>query len=249
MPALHHTLNRFSRQYVLALHQYTRVRLGGALAPPPAAAGERDAPAVAALPGIGWLLGMAACLAFAIVSVALRGNAWGAGVAAVACTALTVSLTGALHETAFARVFAPPAPADASAARGTVAVVLIVAAKLSLLTALATASAAGLMAALFAGHVVSRYAPLLAADWLGSQQVDRAGLRRAALWCVVPLALMVPAGGVGCLVAALVAAAIGCVLLLRFNADALRAADDDAIGAVQQVCEVAFYFGAAIAVR
>lgn len=247
MPQVQDTLNRFSRQFALALHRFTRVRVRGA--------GVSGAPELAvepvggALPGVGWLVGIAACLSFAIVSVALRGNAWNPAVAAVASTAVTILLTGALHELAFARTVDRIASPASSPHASVLAMGLLLAAKFVLLAALATASAAALMATLFAAHVVSRYAPLLAADWLrASTRVDRPTLRRSALWCVIPLALMVPVGGIASLLLALIVSALGCAALLRLGGDTLREFDDDGLGAVQQVCEIAFYFGAALAV-
>jgi adenosylcobinamide-GDP ribazoletransferase len=62
------------------------------------------------------------------------------------------------------------------------------------------------------------------------------------------LLLMVLAGGVAAMVLALIAGALGTALLLRLGGETLRDFDDDALGAVQQVCELAFYAGAALAV-
>ena len=247
MPA-QHSFDRLARRLALALHRFTRVRLRGVSAGPAAALDEEQVGA-SALPGVGWVVGMAACLSFAIVSVALRASSWNPAVAAIASTAVTVLLTGALHEIAFARTVDRIASPAASPHAATLALVLLLAGKLALLGLLATASAVALMATLFAAHVISRYAPLLVADWLrAGTRLDRGALRRSALWCVVPLLLMVLAGGVAAMVLALIAGALGTALLLRLGGDTLRDFDDDALGAVQQVCELAFYAGAALAV-
>jgi adenosylcobinamide-GDP ribazoletransferase len=91
------------------------------------------------------------------------------------------------------------------------------------------------MAALLAGHTVSRFWPLLLSG-------TRA-LAIAALWCVVPLLLMVLADGLPMMLLALAASAAA-FALLRGRA---RHAPDGA-HAMQQVCEVAFYLGAAFGV-
>jgi adenosylcobinamide-GDP ribazoletransferase len=243
--ALRDTLNLFARQFALALHNSTRVRLGGALAPPP----DADAAAVRAsdahLPGTGWVVGMAACISFALIALLLRGSPWGPGVAAVASTLLTGVMTGARYESALFRAAERLPGATGGAGFGVIAFVLLFAAKISLLAAIASATEAGVLAALFAGHVVSRFAPLVATYWLGGGREPRS-LRVGALWCAVPLLLMVAAAGVVFLGLALLAAAVvGYAVLRWWKKRAGDAASED-FGALQQVCEVAFYLGAAV---
>jgi len=244
------TLNLFARRFALALQTSTRVRATGAYAPPPAPEGDLVHASTAHVPGVGWLVGIAACLVFAIVSVALRDNTWGPLVAAIACTMATAALTGALHESALYR-FADHAwshgAADAHrAGHGVLALVLLLAAKLALLAALADASEPAVMAALFAGHVLSRFT-LVVTHWAASTDADARTVRVAALWCIVPLVLMVVAGGVAFLVAALVVSGLACFALLRFCRSRPDAPTAERPGVVQQVCEVAFYLGAAVA--
>jgi adenosylcobinamide-GDP ribazoletransferase len=194
------------------------------------------------LPGVGWIVGMAAALVFALASLALRGNGWGPAVAAVGCTLASILLTGALHEGALFR-----AAERLGSGMGSLALVLVLAGKFVLVASLASASEAGVIAALFAGHVVSRFAPLTMAHWLGSgDQVDPVTVRVGGLWCLVPLLLMVPAAGVAFLVLALLACALAGMALLRFCRRRQLTWGDDVLGAAQQVCEVAFYLGAAI---
>lgn len=231
-------LNLFARRFVLALQTSTRVRAAGDPAPPEADLLQSSAGHV---PGAGWLVGITACLVFALSSLLLRGNPWEGLVAAVACTLATVLLTGALNEGGLFRTADRLGAADAGT--GALALFLLLAAKFALLAALAAAAEAAVMAALFAGQVVSRFAPLLAAHWLDTSPQALRSLRVGALWCVVPLLLMVPAGGVAFLLAALIACALGGFAFARF-APGPR---EPRAGALQQVCEVAFYLGAAVA--
>ncbi|HEX7888096.1 MAG TPA: hypothetical protein VF522_01945, partial [Ramlibacter sp.] len=71
MAAMRDTLNLFARRFVLALQNSTRVRAADSSAPEPAADDPPGASA-AHVPGVGWLVGIAACLVFALVSLLLR---------------------------------------------------------------------------------------------------------------------------------------------------------------------------------
>ena len=237
MPGLRNHLSLFT----LALHRATRMRLGG-VAPAEADADTLRASA-AHLPGAGWVVGMAACLAFALVALPLRPSVYGPLAAAVASLVATLLLTGARAERA---LFRGAEGLDPAAGLGQLALLVVVLAKIALLGVLATVSEAGILSALFAGHVVSRFAGLLAAQWLAGE--NGRTLRVAVLWCVVPLALMVAARGIVFPVLALLATALACYPMLRFWKQRPASAHDDAGGATQQVCELAFYLGAAIGV-
>jgi adenosylcobinamide-GDP ribazoletransferase len=247
--ALRNTLNLFARQFVLALSQSTHVRLGGALAPP----SDADAAAVRAsdahVPGAGWVVGIAACVSFALIALVLRGSVWGPGVAAVLSTMVTVAMTGARYESALFRAAEQlearlPGAATGSGF-GTIALVLVLLAKISLLGAIASVSEAGVLAALLAGHVASRFAPLMAMYWLGTGTEARS-LRVGALWCAIPLLLMAAAGGALFLGLALLVAALAGYAVLRWWKKRAGNAVPEDFAALQQVCEVAFYLGAAI---
>lgn len=242
MTALRDTLSLFARRFALALQSSTRVRAAGSLPPEPAE-GDLAGGGAAHVPGVGWLVGLAACLVFALVSLLLRNNPWDPFVAAVACTIATVLLTGAMHESALFR-FAERV-AEPGNGHGTLALVLLLVAKLALLAALALTSERAVIAALFAAHVVSRFG-LVVTQWAGSREADTRSLRVGALWCLVPVALLVPAGGVALLVVPLVTAALAGFAVLRFCRQRPETAADRP-GVVQQVCEAAFYLGAALA--
>jgi adenosylcobinamide-GDP ribazoletransferase len=246
--ALRDNLNLFARRFALALQNSTRVRLAGPLAPP----ADADAVALRAsdahLPGAGWVVGMAACLSFALVGLFLRGTAWGGAVAAVVATMVTALLTGARHESSLLRAAdrleARVEGATGPRALGVIALVLVLWGKLALLAALASWSEAGVIAALFAGHVVSRAALPLLTGHLGERRV----LGIAALWCAIPLLLMLAADGAAFLLVAVAAAALAGYAMRRFTGNKPGGADADDVAATQQVCELAFYLGAAIAI-
>ncbi|MBE7366763.1 adenosylcobinamide-GDP ribazoletransferase [Ramlibacter pallidus] len=236
MPGFRDTLHLFGRRFALALQSSTRVRA------PVEAPVEDDLlqSSTGHIPGAGWLVGLAACLVFALTSL-LVGQATAA---AIACTVATVLLTGAQNESGLFRFADRMGRRDAG--WGALALFLVLGGKLALLAALADRAEAAVITALFAGQVVSRFAPLVAAHWLDTREAALRTLRVGALWCVVPLALLAFAGGVAFLVAALLACALAGFALVRFTAPP-EGARAERTGAVQQVCEVAFYFGAAIA--
>jgi adenosylcobinamide-GDP ribazoletransferase len=247
--ALRDTLNLFARQFSLALSNSTHVRFGGALAPPadadPAAVRASDAH----LPGAGWVVGIAGCVSFALIALVLRGSVWGPVVAAVVSTIVTVAMTGARYESALFRAAErlearlPGAPSGSGF--GAIAVVLVLLGKISLLAAIASVSEAGVLAALLAGHVLSRFAPLVATYWLGAGREPRS-LRVGALWCAVPLLLMAAAGSALFLGLALAAGALAGYAVLRWWKKRAGPAAQEDFAALQQVCEAAFYLGAAI---
>lgn len=243
MPALRDNLNLFARHFTLALHNSTRVRPGGAFAPPATPEADLLQASTAHVPGAGWLVGIAACLVFAIASLALRGNGYGPLLAAIACTAATAALTGALHETALFR-FAERT--SSGSGFGTLTLVFVLAAKFALLAALGSSFEAGVITALFAGHVLSRFA-LVVTHWASSADGNTRTLGVGAAWCVVPLLLMALAGGVVFLLFALLGGAIACFATLRFCRARPEAPASERPGVVQQVTEIGFYLGAAIA--
>ena len=236
-------LNLFARRFALALQTSTRLRPSGAPLPP-----EPDADLLQSsaghLPGAGWLVGLVACLVFALCSLFLRGNPWEALVAAVASTLATVLLTGAIHESGLHRSADRLGRRDAGL--GPLALFLLLAGKFALLAALAAAAEAVVMAVLFTAHVVSRFAPLVAVHWLDTSAPALRNLRTGALWCAVPLLLVFAASGAA-FVLALLACAVAGFAFVRLLPDTREAANTDRHGALQQVCEVALYLGAALA--
>lgn len=238
MTALREHLNLFT----LALHRATVLRVG---------APDRDDEALRAsdahLPGAGWVVGLAACLVFALVGLALRGSPWAAAVAAVAAMTATAALTAARGETSLFRTaerlqgLATPGTSGV----GALALWLLLAAKLTLLATLASLSETAVMATLFAAQVVSRLAPLLLARSLQGDVPPRA-VQIGVAWCIVPLALLFLGAGAVALVLAVVAATVTCYGMWRLARQQAEPGDRDALAAAQFACEVAFYLGAAI---
>lgn len=191
-------------------------------------------------------MGIAACLVFAVFALALGDTLWGPLVAAIACTAATATLTGAINESALYRFAEHAGGQPQAAGHGVLALVLLLSAKFALLAALAEASEPALITALFAGLVVSRFFQVIA-HWAASPGNDVRSLGVAALWCAVPLVLMVPAAGVAFLLVPVVLSSLACFALLRWCRAHSALPPADRPGAVQQVCEVVFYLGAAAA--
>ncbi|MDB5858881.1 MAG: cobalamin synthase-like protein [Ramlibacter sp.] len=246
MPDLRATFVLFLRRCLAATRAFTRIPIIGSLAEWAQLEPANTAASARHWPGVGVLAGMAACIVFALVSLPLPRGPLSPLVAAVAATIATALLTGGRHEESLARH------------AGTVALVLVLAAKLALLALLGLHSPAGVLAALVGAHAVSRlFALLLAwslpplpgqpADHPLLQQADRSALAAAAAWCVLPLLLMWLAAGLQFTLIALVTGALAFGLLRR-RLQRQGGVGVDGIGAAQQICEAAIYLGAAFGV-
>jgi adenosylcobinamide-GDP ribazoletransferase len=139
--------------------------------------------------------------------------------------------------------------------------VLALMTKVALLALLGAHSLTALLTALGAGHVWSRWCPLVLVRTLPhvgdtatskskplADQMSNSALALALLWCFVPLALSVYTQG-----ALLTGASVACSLLAlawmrRLLARRIQGFTGDGLGATQQLCEIAFYLGAALTV-
>ena len=157
---------------------------------------------------------------------------------------------------------------------GAIAVVLALLSKVALLALLGAVSPLLLAGALFMAHVVSRTWPLLlirllehVGDVAGSKskpladQISGWSLAAAGLWCVLALAPLVAAqyafnvlalelSGLAWLKAvglALLASALAWGQMYRWFKRRLQGFTGDCLGTTQQVCELAFYLGLALA--
>ena len=114
--------------------------------------------------------------------------------------------------------------------------------------------------ALFAGHVVSRTLPLLLVYWLPhvgdaaaskskplADQISLNSLLIAFLWCFTALAFILYAQAATDLIVACSLAFIALLWMHRLFKRRLQGFTGDCLGATQQVCEIAFYLGLAIA--
>lgn len=209
------------RQYIWTLGRFTRVK--------PAVAQGAD-PGTMHLPGIGWLVGIVAAVSFALLSLLLRGGTWVSMAASVGSIIATVLFTGAAGEKAFEQLY------------GSLALLLAILAKVSLVAVLAGQSNAGVLAALVAAHTLSRFA----AHTMPEPTEGRRMLIAAA-WCVLPLLLAMFARGPLFVALAMSFTAIAWWCMKRLLMRRPQPDADDALGVTQQVCEIAFYLGAAIA--
>ena len=157
---------------------------------------------------------------------------------------------------------------------GVLAVVLALLAKVSLLALIGAVSPRWMLLGIFAAHVVSRTWPLLlirlmphVGDAAGSKskpladQISGGSLLAAGTWCFGALALVVigqaainsgvtPAWSwvqVRPLAPALLASGLGFAYMGRLLWRRLKGFTGDGLGATQQVCEIAFYLGLALA--
>lgn len=232
----------FLRRCLAATQAFSRVRIPASLAawaqllPGDAAGSARH------WPGVGLLGAMAGCVVFALVSLPLPPGPLSPLVAAVAASMAMALVAGTRGEDSVARC------------TGAAGLVLVVAAKLALLALLGLHSGVGLLTALLGAAAVSRLFALLVAWSLPPRQApaehpllqraDRSALLAAGLWCLVPLLLMLLAGGVKFLLAPLVLAAVA-FAVLRNRCQRRGGVGLDDVGLAQQACELAFYLGAA----
>jgi adenosylcobinamide-GDP ribazoletransferase len=261
------------RHYLLAVQFFTRIPVTGRLAQWVGFSPEMLRASAAHFPGVGWLVAGFACALAAICSLLWGHLPYGPLVAAVLSTAATVWLTGAFHEDGLADV-ADGLGGSADKTRaldimkdsrigayGAIALVLALLTKVALLALLGAHSLAALLTALGAGHVWSRWCPLVLVRTLPhvgdtatskskplADQMTSAALAVALLWCAAPLAWAVYAQG-----AVFVGTAVACSLLAlgwmrRLLARRIQGFTGDGLGATQQLCEIAFYLGAALTV-
>lgn len=157
---------------------------------------------------------------------------------------------------------------------GVLAVVLALLAKVALLALIGSVSHGWMLLGLFAAHVVSRTWPLVlirlmphVGDAAGSKskpladQISTAGLLVGGLWCLGALsisslvaltgysdtAIFIGVNRLQPLLAGLAASALAWAYMGRLLWRRLQGFTGDGLGATQQVCEVAFYLGLAVA--
>ncbi len=260
------------RHYLLAVQFFTRIPVTGRLA-----AWVGFSPALlrassAHFPGVGWLVAAVAAGVYAALHGALGAQAFAPLVAAVFSTIATVLVTGGFHEDGLGDV-ADGLGGSAQKERaleimkdsrigafGAMALVLALLAKTSLLALLGAHGLAAALCALAGGHVLSRFWPLWlvrALPHVGdtatskskplADQISARALFAAGLWCLVPLALVWQAQSALFLIASMACSALGAAHMARRFARRLQGFTGDCLGAVQQVSEVGFYLGAALA--
>ena len=277
---------RFLRHYLLSLQFFTRVPVTGRLADWVGFSPAMLRASAAHLPGVGVLVGGVVALGTWLLLALLPVSPFAPLVAAVLGTVASVLMTGAFHEDGLADV-ADGLGGTLSRERaleimkdsrvgafGAIAVVLALLAKVSLLALLGSLHGAVLCVALFTGHVVSRFWPLLTirllphvGDVAGSKskpladQISIGSLWVAGLWSFGALALVVIAQSAMFFIvprlgwpalslwlgAGVLASGLAWLGMLRWFVRRLQGFTGDCLGATQQVCELAFYLGLALA--
>lgn len=262
----------FLHQYLLAVQSYTRLPVTGT-ATESASNPQAQHASAAHYPGVGWLVGIVACVVFALLGTALGDTAFAPMAAAVGCIAVAWMITGGDHEAGLARTADALATASTASgmhdmakipalgSQGVLALTLAVLSKVSLLAVIAAQSPVAVMGALIAAHVLSRFWPLLLAGklaWLGEPGThtpllaDRTEPREmgvAAAWCAAAIAIAWLAGGGAFATLAVAGGALVLLVMMRLFARRLDGFTESAFGATQQLCEVATYLGAAIGLR
>jgi adenosylcobinamide-GDP ribazoletransferase len=260
------------RHYLLAVQFFTRIPVTGRLADWVGYSPAMLRASAAHFPGIGWLAAGLSCAVTALLHWGLGAQPMAPLVAAVLSTVATVVMTGGFHEDGLADVAdglggsydrerALDIMKDSRiGAFGAMALVLALLAKVSLLALLGAHSLGAVLAALAGGHVLSRLWPLFIVRWLPhvgdtarskskplADQISRSALVAAALWCFMPLALVYQAQTATFLIASVTVSLAAAAWMGRWFARRLQGFTGDCLGATQQVGEIGFYLGAALA--
>ena len=261
----------FVRHYLLALQFFTRIPITGALAGWVGYSLAMLRASAAHFPGVGWLVGGLVAALSAGLFALLPQNPMTPLVVAVLGTVVGVLVTGAFHEDGLADVAdglggspdrnrAMLIMKDSRVgAFGALALVLVVLTKVALLALLGSYEPLLLVWGLFAAHVVSRSFPLLliramahVGDEAGSKskpladQISIASLLVAGFWLLAALLLVASCARELPLLVALACATLAWLWMWRWFQRRLQGFTGDCLGATQQVCEVAFYFGLAL---
>jgi adenosylcobinamide-GDP ribazoletransferase len=260
------------RHYLVALQFFTRVPVTGRLADWVGFDQAMLRAAAAHFPGVGWLVAAWASCVSALLWWLLPAQGFTPLAVAALGTVATVLLTGGFHEDGLADVAdglggsldrerALDIMKDSRiGAFGAMALVLGLVSKIALLAVLGAAGLAPLLWALLGGHVLSRLLPLalpLLLPHVGdtarskskplADQIDLRTLRIGALWCLPALLLAGLGQGAAFVLFGCTGAVLGAAWMFRWFRRRLHGFTGDALGATQQVCEIAFYLGAACA--
>jgi adenosylcobinamide-GDP ribazoletransferase len=266
----------FIRHYLLAVQFFTRIPVAGRLAAWVGYSPEMLRASAAHFPGVGVLVGaLVAVLTAGLLAFLPQTSPLSILVAAVLGTVFSVMLTGAFHEDGLAdiadglggslnRERALEIMKDSRVgAFGAIAVTLVLLAKVSLLALMGDVDPQAMVVGVFLAHVVSRFLPLLlirllphVGDLAGSKskpladQISGISLFIAFLWLLLAVAIVFAAyvaiDLIAIFAAGMFAAGIAFLYMWRLFAKRLQGFTGDCLGATQQVCEVAFYFGLAL---
>lgn len=261
----------FVRHFLLAVQFFTRIPMTGRLAAWVGFSPDMLRASAAHFAGVGWIVGTVAVAFYALMASAST-SVFAPLVAACLCTVVTAMLTGGVHEDGLADVAdglggsydktrALEIMKDSRVgAFGAMALVLALATKLSLLAALGSSGLPMVCVLLLSGHVVSRACPMVLV-WLLPHVGDTATSKSKPLadqitsrvlwsnlaWCLLLLPLVIVAGATPFFTASCLAALLMLAWMWRLFSKRLQGFTGDCLGATQQVCEIAFYLGALLA--
>ena len=261
------------RGLLLALQYFTRLPLPAILARWTGFNPGLQRASLAHFPGVGLLVAAVAVACYWAADRVLPRSGFTPMVAAILSTAATVLLTGGLHEDGLAdmadglgggrgREAALEIMKDPRIGSfGALALLLTLLAKIGLLSLIgAVAGWTGAAAALLGGHVISRGLTLAIVASLpnvGSAatskslpvaaRIEWTGLLLAAAWCALGLALAASFSSPRFCAAGVAAAVIALLWIRQLLARRLQGFTGDCLGAAQQLCEIGFYLGAAVA--
>jgi adenosylcobinamide-GDP ribazoletransferase len=261
------------RHFLIAIQFFTRIPIDGRLAHWVGFSPAMLSASAAHFPGVGWVIGGLTALVFWGLVQVLPVQPAAPWLAAVLSTAFSVWLTGAFHEDGLADT-ADGLGGSVSRERaldimkdsrigsyGAIALVLALITKVLLLGLLVQAAGAQQAAwALFAAHVSSRLMPLFVIRTLPhvgdtaqskskplAESISTAGLLAGLAWWAAAMALvgwMAP--GMPWL-PAVMGALVGLAWMWRLLQQRLQGFTGDGLGATQQLSELLFYLGLALA--
>ena len=263
----------FVRHFLLALQFFTRIPVTGRMADWVGFSPAMLRASAAHFTGVGWVVGGLTALVFASLASMLPAQPAAPWVAAVLSTVFSALLTGAFHEDGLSdladglggssnRERALDIMKDSRVGSyGALALVLAVAAKTALIALLAQAGGWPLAAlAVFAAHVTSRLMPLFVIRSLPhvgdtaaskskplAEAISNGGLFVGLLWWALAMSAVVWWRTEVPWWAPVLGALLGLAWMWRLLNRRLQGFTGDGLGATQQVCEVAFYLGLALA--
>lgn len=263
---------QFVRHFLLALQYFTRIPLPESVAQWVGFNATMQRASLAHFPGVGCIVGALTGTAFYLFAALLPALSTAPWLAACLSTVLSVMLTGAFHEDGLAdtsdglggmvtRDRALEIMKDSRiGSYGATALVLALSTKLALLTMLGQINLSLAAWSLFAAHVCSRVMPLLIAARLPNvgddvttktkplaSKIALQTLLVALVWLLLADAAFASQHSPTLLLWATGCSLVAFALMLRLLTRRLNGFTGDALGATQQVCELAFYLGVLLA--
>lgn len=263
----------FVRHFFIALQFFTRIPVTGALAAWVGFSPAMLRASAAHFPGVGWVVGLLSAAVFWALMQGLPAQPAAPWVAAVLSTVFSVLLTGAFHEDGLAdtadglgggltRERALEIMKDSrTGSYGSVALVLALLSKVAMLALLAQTSAWLAVLALLGAHVTSRFMPLLVILTLPhvgdtpqskskplAESISVPGLLAGLAWWLAALALLWWLQPGAHWLGAVAGSLVGLGWMWRLLRRRLQGFTGDGLGGTQQVCEIGFYLGLALAV-